>query len=171
MRGGCYLSWTAEYTLDDAAQEGVRSIQRISADGERLWSDTGIVLFEGDFGSQYSTVYQITPAQPTGLFVRYSPDNDNYFYRKYLNTGSLNWELPVRHDRWNPQMIGDNDGGLVILVFIDFPQNNTTKFIMDRIISTGEYVWDSVKTISDISGWFSEITGIHFGNDDVTTFY
>ena len=169
--GGCYLSWTAEYTLDDAEQEGVRAIQRISADGDRLWGDTGIVLYEGEFGQQYSIVYKITSAQDHGLFVRYSPDNDNYYYRKYLNTGTLCWELPVRHDRWNPRMIGDNDGGLVILAFIDFPQNHTTKFIMDRINSIGEYVGESVKTICDTSGWYSEITGIHLGEDDITTFY
>jgi len=45
--GGCYISWLSEKTMDYINSDGYRAIQHISAQGDRMWNDTGKVLYEG----------------------------------------------------------------------------------------------------------------------------
>jgi len=167
--GGCYISWTSEPVFGDIYDNGYRSLQHISSFGERLWGDTGMVLFDGDVS--YDAFPIISDGQG-GVITQYTPDEQDYFYRHLDYDGNTIWEAPLRFPRFDNKILADGNGGLITVGFIPNDPNTTTKaLVIDRIMPDGNYAWDSVKTIVDTVGRQSLIRDLHYGPDSVTTVF
>jgi len=163
--GGCFVSWTADPLFGDVDKKGIKSIQHISGSGERLWGDTGIILYTGDV--QYEP-FKIVYDKLGGVFVDYDDDNKTAIYRMN-NAGEIDWEKEKRITFGT--MIPDSLGGLILAGF-NWQDNNTRKeFAIDRFNNLGEYSWENPVVIADSVGNASEVIDIYITSDSSIIFF
>ncbi len=146
--GGCYISWWA---YDEwGYYSGRQVVQHISNAGERLWSDTGKVLCLDPFytGSEPS---KIVPDNKNGIYIKYSPDNQHYYYAQIDYDGNMLWQLPCRITsayQDDSKIAADDEGNLFCIGF-STPEWSLITYLQFESISLDGNYSSELKTLTE----------------------
>lgn len=169
--GGCYVSWLSEKTMDYTYSDGYRAIQHISAEGERMWSDTGKILFKGGVNQYAEFWYQLKPNSDGGIYTIHTPNLNDFHYMNIDTDGNIIWEKKSRFDSFHREMYAGSQHGIIAFTS---KRDSTLEFMifeMDRINIDGEYIWDDKKLFTDSVGKRSEIIDLYFNEDSSASIY
>ena len=176
--GGCYVSWLSEKTMDYIYSDGYRAIQHISATGERMWSDTGKVLYTGGVQQYHHYWHQIKPNYTGGIYTINTTDLNNFYYLNLDSSGNVIWETPARFNstpsHFKPflENIYSTKYG-ELLTFASKWDSSSTYLIyeMDKINNNGEYSWDNKKVFADSVGERTKIISLYENRDSSFSVY
>ncbi|MBI5217183.1 MAG: T9SS type A sorting domain-containing protein [Ignavibacteriae bacterium] len=146
--GGCFLAWKDTLEMIKA--------QWINNQGERVWSDTGIIIAEN---SQYSPLVEKTSA--TSFAVAYGSHlkgvNDN---------GNILWrEQDIDAGFGILGLLGNGKGELII-GGIDFLEGVGTFAVAQKVDSSGNYIWSFPYIVLSDTGGISWFTYSSITNSD-----
>ncbi len=169
--GGCYVSWLSEKTMDYIYSDGYRAIQHISASGERMWSDTGKVLYTGGVVQLDELWNKIKPNNAGGIYTINTPNLNDFYYISISVNGDILWELRSRFTNVPNEFFSNNEGGVFAFSLERGGGYEYKNFEMDRIAENGEYIWDDKKTFVDLVGDRSRIIDLYFNDDSSASIY
>ena len=141
--GGIFAFWNFNYEVNYPPYfYDSLFIQHISKDGDRLWSENGILVDDNiiDFLDAW-----IVNADSGGIIIQYYKQTNVYFIKKFDSVGNLNWtlSLPINFSR----AITDGSGGIIISGVVDTYPANT--LIINRISLEGEKLWGDGIIVDD----------------------
>ncbi len=152
--GGCYVAVLSHplYWLD-SNDSGTVVIQHISSDGERLWGETGIVIWEGDLASHVWNPFEMVLGQNGDLLIQNNadyPKKHEFQLLRYDKDGNHLWTIPSRFNWYKTSILSTEDNGVVTFGFIK--SGGIWNLAMDRFDYNGNIFWDSAKTLIDSVG-------------------
>jgi hypothetical protein len=140
-KGGCFIyyeAWDSVFRGD----KGKRLVQHISPDGQRLWGDTGITLYEGRI-SWNIFANNILFDGNDGIITFYQ----NTYLINLDYEGNILWKLPPKvqpNDHYKMTLINKNE-----FAFFRFEyEPPLEKMLFDKISLQGIYI-DSAITLSE----------------------
>jgi len=169
--GGCFISTVAVNKNTLPFYTGYKTVQHIGKDGDRLWGDSGSVLYTGEFNeNDWSTNYRIYRVSEEKLMVI---SEYRYLIGIYENVlglnenGARNWTLPPREGYKFINGIVDRIGGMYLL-YKRYSQDFTSyEFSVDRINKDGNYTFDNPGVFIDSCGTSSKIRSLSVTEDNV----
>jgi hypothetical protein len=169
--GGCYISWLSEKTMDYINSDGYRALQHISAQGERMWSDTGMVLYSGPVANFSYYNYQIVPDNFGGFYAINTPNSEDHYLIRISNEGAILFETISRIGGWITGFKATNKGDLLIFANIWDDLFDYVTIKVDNLDSNGQYSWELPITFADSVGGKSDIIDIFFNADYSASVY
>jgi len=168
--GGCYVSWLSEKTMDYINSDGYRAIQHISSDGERLWSDTGKVIYKGPVSNFSKNDADIISDNRGGLITHYTPDFQNYFFIRVSESGKFLFEVQNRSTKFLTNFKSDEHGNFIV-GSKDWYGYDLISIKIDKLDANGNYFWDNPIMLADSIGEKSQIIDMFFNTDSSTSIY
>ena len=168
--GGCYISWLSEKKIGSINSDGYRAIQHISAEGQRMWSDTGKVMFTGGVAQYNKFWYKIVPNSVGGIYTINTPNLNDFYYLNIDSTGNIVWEIPSRFNSFHKEIYSSKYGDLLTFASKWVSSFNIT-YEMDRVNSNGEYAWVDKKVFADSIGDRSRIINLYENEDSSVSVY
>lgn len=167
--GGVFLSWSSELSKYDSLQyDRSRYIQHISANGERLWGDTGILVLE-DYGvNEAFRLYYDNGLER--LFVLGIPEENHYLIQCRDINGEILWESPAPVGHLTAKYLTDIEENLIIIgikVYDTYYRN----LEMYSINQEGEIISNDPIIIADNVEANSEIIDANFYPDTILNLY
>lgn len=169
--GGCYVSWLSEKTMDYINSDGYRAIQHISSDGERLWSDTGKVIYTGGVSQISDFWYQIVPNGKGGILTINTPNLSDFFYLNIDFNGDMIWEAQSRFDSFHKDIYTNNIGVLSVFASEWDSEHDFIKIKMDKLGFNGNFLLQNPIILADSIGGKSQIIDMFFNEDASTSIY
>jgi len=147
-KGGCFIYYEAMDSLGSTNDNGQRLVQYISSNGERLWGDKGVTLYDGFIRTSIYSNYLICD-NANGLIVHYENDQDNINYLSNLDsTGFIKWEIPTREFYATSRLVLLNQNKFAIIGLKVYENPLSVKLMFDKISLSGIYE-DTVITLND----------------------
>lgn len=112
------------------------TVQRIDADGNRLWGDFGIILVP-DMGPPLPVIKNDGDG---GAYVSYSMNNSDFVYVHLDSDGNILWEIPYTSAYWVNVMENAGTDGLFLAGIHTF-STITNQLKLNYITETGEFPW------------------------------
>ncbi|MCF6239563.1 MAG: hypothetical protein L3J79_12275, partial [Candidatus Marinimicrobia bacterium] len=140
-------------------------IQRISANGERLWGDNGISV-TGEYAFANPS---IIPSTDGSAIMYYGREAAGPMFQKINSQGEMIWSIISVHGY--SDMISDNTGGVILGSSWHLSQDHI-QIVGNRISSEGEFIWgeDGIVVVDSV-GNASTVEGLQIGVDSSTIFY
>jgi len=143
--GGAIIVWEdkRESDIDIYAQ-------RISADGERLWTDGGVIISTAS-DDQIAPV--LVPDGVGGAIIiwqeRNAPgaSNADIYAQRISSSGVCLWDAngiavcAQADDQWRPQVAADGSGGAIVVWQDDRVGNNYDNIYANRLNGNGQLLW------------------------------
>lgn len=170
--GGCYVSWLSEKTMDYINSDGYRAIQHISSDGERLWSDTGKIIYKGGVSQISDFWYQIVPNGKGGILTINTPNLIDFYYLNVDFNGDVIWETQSRFDSFHKDIYSSNIGNFSVFASEWDSEHDFIKIKMDKLgLLDGNFLFENPIILADSIGGKSQIIDIFFNTDSATSIY
>lgn len=139
-------------------------IQHFNGEGERLWGDNGLVLYEGFVDDFDNDILKAYPDGNGGIItVRYLGNNEFSYLRINENKNIL-WERNNRGYNTQEELFVDNKGYLITRTFQYNYQGN--KSLLDVIDVDGNYLYSSP---IDVSNYFVGYSKLKFASLNTDT--
>ncbi len=168
--GGCYVSWLSEKTMDYIYSDGYRAIQHISANGERMWSDTGKKIYTGPVANFSKNDVDIISDNIGGLFTQYTPDLLNYFFIHMSENGEFLFKVQNRSTKFLTILKSDDHGNFIV-GSKDWYSYDLISIKIDKLDANGNYFWENPIIIADSIGEKSQIIDMYFNSDSSISIY
>jgi len=152
--GGCYVAILSHplYWLD-RNDSGTVVIQHISSEGDRLWGENGIIIWEGDLALHVWNPFEMVLCQNGDLLIQNNadyPKKHEFQLLRYDKDGNHLWTIPSRFNWYKTSILSTEDNGVVTFGFIK--SGGIWNLAMDRFDYNGNILWDSAKTLIDSVG-------------------
>lgn len=169
--GGCYISTVAVNKYTTPFYTGYKAIQRINKDGERMWGDSGAVLYSGELNENgWAVQYKIFHIGSENLAVVSEYNHTRGIYENVQGVngnGEILWTLPPREGYKYIDAIADKLGGMYIIYNRYGNDFSSYEFTVDRINNTGNYVFNEPNVFIDSCGRRSKIRSLYVTNNNV----
>lgn len=160
--GGAYLTWGDVYPLWGDRDSTIVRLQRISANGQRLWGDSGRYVYKAP--ANYYVEPYVNNRIPEGIFFRYPQKNVGLVMESIESSGNINWSIV---NNWYGKPIPALDGGGVWAFLTYKPNSANLRIMANRMDSQGNLVWsDSGLVVEDNLSVLSSVSDFDILSDN-----
>lgn len=171
--GGCYASTVSIDYASRPLPTGYKAIQKISSEGKRLWSDSGVVVYTGKLTNGFEGFSpKIFLSEFNSIIVTNLLNNDDKNnVLKLSENGEIEWELSPRNNYRFLDGIEDYTGGIYTFYSSWVQEYLGLKFSLEGIDKEGNYTFEYPVTFVDSSGVYSKITDVIMGDENVLNIF
>ncbi len=132
--GGAYITW---FDMRKGWPDGTVAVQRVTADGQILWTTNGVILDSLASSWPYPTIVSYGVG---GAIVTWIGSNGEIFAQKVDQSGDLQWtsgRVQLAIAGGLPQITTDGAGGAIVAFYKYDPDARYTHVFAQRVNSSG----------------------------------